>query len=193
MVSILGAAGPLSSSGTLRPLARPARLFVLATTHYRLGGFSNTNALLRSSLLFLTPCPRLVPRHLYLGYDFLSLHAAGTNLGKEVGAEHADREHDDNERDDEVDERRNDLTNLQGDTTHSDLCLRDTLTGRQSGGNDGRDQTLRQGSEKLGDNAPQIDSSRDDDDILGVQHLFVEWQTYFSKRNHFYPRSWDGV
>jgi len=103
---------------------------------------------------------------------FLHL-ALGANLGEEVGAEDADGEDDHNEGDNEVDEGGECSANLEGDASNSHLRLRDSLAGGEGGRENGGNKTLRDGGEELGNDTAEVDRRRDDDDILGVQHLFV--------------------
>jgi hypothetical protein len=101
------------------------------------------------------------------------LRTIGTDLGEEVGAEEPDGEDDHDEGDDEVNKGGNNGADLEGGTANRHLRLRDSLAGREGGGKDRGDQTLGEGREKLGDDAAKVDRRRDDDDILGVEHLFV--------------------
>lgn len=99
--------------------------------------------------------------------------AGGTDLGKEVGAEDADGEDRNREGDDQVDEGREDLADLQVDASNGDLELRDTLAGSRGGREEGRDNTVGERREELGDDRAEVDGRGDDDNVLGIEHLFV--------------------
>jgi hypothetical protein len=99
--------------------------------------------------------------------------AGGTDLGKEVGAEDADGEDRNREGDDQVDEGRENLADLQVDAGNRNLELRDTLAGSRGGREEGRDNTLGEGGEELGDDRAEVDGRGDDDNVLGIEHLFV--------------------
>jgi len=53
------------------------------------------------------------------------------------------------------------------------LVLRNTLARGRRRREERGDDTIGQRREELRDNRPQIERRREDDDILGVEHLFV--------------------
>ena len=96
-----------------------------------------------------------------------------TDAGKEVGAENTDSEHCHSEGDDEVNKGRENLANLEVDASDRHLELSDTLAGCCGGGQERSDDALRDGGEELGHNSAEVDGGGDDDNILGIEHLFV--------------------
>ena len=99
--------------------------------------------------------------------------AGGTDLGKEVGAEDADGEDRNREGDHEVDEGRENLTDLQVDAGNRDLEVGNTLAGSRGGRQERGDDTLGEGGEELGDDGTEVDGGGDDDNVLSIEHLFV--------------------
>ena len=100
--------------------------------------------------------------------------ARSTDAGEEVGAENANCEHCHSEGDDEVDKGSNNLTDLQVHASNRHLELRDTLAGCCGWGQERGDDALRDRREELGDDGAEVDGGGDDDNILGIEHLFLE-------------------
>ena len=110
----------------------------------------------------------------YCCYVFTFLHRlvasrSGTNLGQIVGAEDTDGVDDDGEGDHQVDGGGNELTRLEGDATDDDNGLGDTLAAE--GGEEGRDDAIRQGGEETSHHRAEVERSGQNDDILGVEHF----------------------
>ena len=106
------------------------------------------------------------------GTTFL-LNAAGTDLREEVGAEDANGKHNQHKRDKELNKRRENLTNLERDSTHRDLELRNTLAGSRSRGKERGHDAVREGREELRHHVSEIEPGRQNDDVLGIEHLSV--------------------
>lgn len=105
--------------------------------------------------------------------------AVGSNLGEEVGTKNTNGEDDEDEGDHQLNERRDDLTNLEIYTTDIDSVFGDTLSSRGSRGKNGGDDTVGQSREEFGDHGSKVDGRSDDDDILCIEHLFVDLETLF--------------
>ena len=95
--------------------------------------------------------------------------AASADLGEVVGAEDTDGVDDHGEGDHELDGGGNELTGLEGDTANNDDGLRETLAAERS--QERSDDALREGSEETSHNAPEVESSRQNDDVLGIEHF----------------------
>jgi hypothetical protein len=102
---------------------------------------------------------------------FLLLNAAGTDTGEEVGAENTDGEHHKNEGDEELNERREHFAHLEGHTTNRDLELRDTLASSCRRGKERGHDAIRKGSEELGHHVAEVEASRQNDNILSIEHF----------------------
>lgn len=98
--------------------------------------------------------------------------AGSTDAGEEVGAEDADSEDSNSEGDEEVHKGGDNLADLEVDAGDGDLELRDTLASSRRGRQERGDDTVGERREELGDDGAEVDGGGDDDDILGVQHLF---------------------
>lgn len=94
---------------------------------------------------------------------------AGADLGEVIGAEDTDRVDDDRERDHELEGRGEELTRLEGDTANHDNRLGETL--RAEGGKERGNDAIREGRKEAGDNRAEVERSREDDDVLGIEHF----------------------
>lgn len=95
--------------------------------------------------------------------------AAGADLGEVVGAEDTDGVDNHSEGDHELDGRRNELTRLEGDATNDDDGLSEALAteGRKEGGDD----AVREGSKEAGNDRAEVERSRQNDEVLGIEHF----------------------
>lgn len=199
MANILGTVGLPSGSGTFRPTRLPPASGLIAGNRQpNLGRlvasllqflFKFNNLVLCSLQLFFQPCNLCIGicgtrdrlnrradsfddcRHLYSSNDFsfLDLGVARSNLGEVVGAENADRVDDNRKRDHELEGGSEELTGLEGDTTDDNDRLGDPLG--TEGGDEGGDDAIREGGKEAGDHRPEVERSREDDDVLGVEHF----------------------
>ncbi len=99
--------------------------------------------------------------------------ALSANLREEVGAEDTDSEHGDRKGDNEVHKRSENLTDLQVHASNGHLEVSDTLASSCCRGQERGDDALGECGEELGDDAAEVDGGGDDDNILGIEHLFV--------------------
>ena len=97
------------------------------------------------------------------------MRAVGSDLGEVVGAEDADCVDDHSEGDHQVDSRCNELTSLEGDATNDDHGLGETLAAERS--QERGDDTVRKGGEEASNNASEVERSRENNDVLGVEHF----------------------
>ena len=102
-------------------------------------------------------------------YFFDLLIPAGADLGQVVCPENADHVHHQGEGDHQLDGGRNELTGAQGDTANNDNRLLDALT--TQGGEQGRDDAIREGRKKAGNDRPEVERSGQDNDVLGIKHI----------------------
>lgn len=100
---------------------------------------------------------------------FLGSSAVGADLGEVVGAENANCVDDHSEGDHQVDGRCNELTSLEGDATDDHDGLGETLAAERS--QERGDDTVREGGEEASNNASEVERSRKNNDVLGVEHF----------------------
>ena len=109
---------------------------------------------------------------IYKSVLFFTLRAGSSDLGENVRAEHADREHNQHERDHQVNERNHHLTELERDATDRDRVARNALARSRGRGEEGRQDVLRQRLEKLSNHASEIERRREDDNVPGIKHFY---------------------
>ena len=114
------------------------------------------------------PMSGLMYRSFVFNDYFFDLRHLGarTDLGQVVCAKHADRVDNQGEGDHQLDGGRKKLTRLERYTTDHDDRLLDTLT--TQGGEEGRNNALREGGEKAGHNGPQVERRGQYNKILTV-------------------------
>lgn len=102
-------------------------------------------------------------------YFFGLRSLACSDLGEVIRPQHTDGIDDNCEGDHQLDGCSSELTGPQSDSSNHDHGLGDTLTAkrRQKGGDD----AIHQGTEKAGHNRAQVESSSEDDDVLGIEHF----------------------
>jgi hypothetical protein len=99
------------------------------------------------------------------------LHAAGTDLGEEIGAEQADGKDNQHKGDDQVHQGGEEITDLEGNAADVYSQALQTLACRSSRRQQRSDDVIGQRGEELGNNRRKIERRRKYDKILGIQHI----------------------
>jgi hypothetical protein len=122
--------------------------------------------------VFLILLPKLESHSIYLPTrSFLHRRATGPDRRQDLRLEETDREDRDDQGDQEVDELRQELTDLELDAADADRERGDILLRRRDGGDDREDDVLGQGRKELGEDTRQVERSRQDDNIRVCEHL----------------------
>ena len=110
---------------------------------------------------------------------FSLLGPLGTDASQHIRTEQANREDDQDKRHNQVDKGGKHLTDLKRHAAHGDGEVGDTLACGGSGGEDGREDTIGQGREELGDHGPKVERGSQDNDIASIKHFGLLKSTYF--------------
>ena len=111
---------------------------------------------------------------------FLLIATTGTDLGENIRAEQADREHDQDERHDEVHQLGDHVANLEVRRADLDGQGRDTLARRRSRGEERHEDTVIQRLEESRHDTSEIKRRRQNDDVLRIEHLLIQLECFSS-------------